>query len=631
MFRKMRQLRQNFVDWLDTIDNRLAGHDTKFNYWNNITSSARLFGGEITDNADGTITVAAGAGLWKAEDAGAEDTPATLNGGQGSEPTIIEWDEVTNLALLNGYNYIYVDGTDGVVKTTLDFYSISFTQAFTIGRVYYDGATAYIRLCGTNAWNMARRLQLFGEEVFPVKRAKGLMISATGRTIQITEGVLWAELLNRFTVPAFDSDGADTFSAWYRDGSGSWTEIASQAEVDNTQYDDGSGSLAELTSNRYGVHWVYIDHTGGVHVVFGQGDYKIEESKDADPPASIPPLISAYGTLVGKLIIQKSGSVFTEITSPFTSQFESNLVTNHNDLSALQGGNTAERYHITANEYNTAVFGWEAVKVYGLSEIVSKNGIIWQSQQAANSGNDPETDDGTWWLEKLALHNLNTAENDFLLGSPSPFGRWIKKTLAETKAILNIVLSFTAEAIGFTISGGTTSKTLTVTEDTTLAGGTHSGTNTGDETADRIASLINGTSDKATPANTDLTGLVDSADSNKMKKLSWANIKATLKTYFDTLYELAGSIATHAAVQSGVHGLAITSSKTLTVSENTTLAGNASDTEINTGSVSSKVVDPAELKESYYGLIYVINGSEDFDAMIHTLDAAASPLTWDFS
>lgn len=35
------------------------------------------------------------------------------------------------------------------------------------------------------------------------------------------------------------------------------------------------------------------------------------------------------------------------------------------------------------------------------------------------------------------LNSQATAENDFLLGAPTPFGTWVKKTLAETKAILD--------------------------------------------------------------------------------------------------------------------------------------------------------------------------------------------------
>jgi len=46
---------------------------------------------------------------------------------------------------------------------------------------------------------------------------------------------------------------------------------------------------------------------------------------------------------------------------------------------------------------------------------------------------------------------------------------------------------------------------------------------------------------KTTPADADELPLVDSAASNVLKKLTWANLKATLKTYFDTLYLPVGS------------------------------------------------------------------------------------------
>lgn len=55
------------------------------------------------------------------------------------------------------------------------------------------------------------------------------------------------------------------------------------------------------------------------------------------------------------------------------------------------------------------------------------------------------------------------------------------------------------------------------------------------ETVDSIGDLINGAT-AATPTDSDLMGFVDVEDSNILKKITWANIKATLKTYFDTLY-----------------------------------------------------------------------------------------------
>jgi hypothetical protein len=41
---------------------------------------------------------------------------------------------------------------------------------------------------------------------------------------------------------------------------------------------------------------------------------------------------------------------------------------------------------------------------------------------------------------------------------------------------------------------------------------------------------------KTTPVDADVTVIEDSAASGAKKKLSWSNIKATLKTYFDTIY-----------------------------------------------------------------------------------------------
>lgn len=58
---------------------------------------------------------------------------------------------------------------------------------------------------------------------------------------------------------------------------------------------------------------------------------------------------------------------------------------------------------------------------------------------------------------------------------------------------------------------------------------------------------INGLTSKTTPVDADYAVIMDSADTNKSKKLSWANIKATLKTYFDTLYlSLSGGTLTGA-------------------------------------------------------------------------------------
>lgn len=66
-----------------------------------------------------------------------------------------------------------------------------------------------------------------------------------------------------------------------------------------------------------------------------------------------------------------------------------------------------------------------------------------------------------------------------------------------------------------------------------------------DHTADVtvIAPATHAASSKATPVDADELPLVDSAASNVLKRLTWANLKATLKAYFDTLYPNASLFA----------------------------------------------------------------------------------------
>lgn len=63
-----------------------------------------------------------------------------------------------------------------------------------------------------------------------------------------------------------------------------------------------------------------------------------------------------------------------------------------------------------------------------------------------------------------------------------------------------------------------------------------SGTNSGDETTATIGTLVNGADGKTTPIDADMLALVDTEETNVIKKVTWANHKATLKTYFDNIY-----------------------------------------------------------------------------------------------
>lgn len=77
---------------------------------------------------------------------------------------------------------------------------------------------------------------------------------------------------------------------------------------------------------------------------------------------------------------------------------------------------------------------------------------------------------------------------------------------------------------------------------------TSSGITGGGNNLSSAGALINSATSKTTPVDADYVGLMDSAASNVLKKLSWANIKATLKTYFDTLYYGSGANPTFGTI-----------------------------------------------------------------------------------
>ena len=76
-----------------------------------------------------------------------------------------------------------------------------------------------------------------------------------------------------------------------------------------------------------------------------------------------------------------------------------------------------------------------------------------------------------------------------------------------------------------------------------------SGPNAGEGATEDVSSasagaLITDRTEKTTPVNADLIAIADTEASNVAKKVTFTNIKAFLKTYFDTLYGTIAGLAT---------------------------------------------------------------------------------------
>lgn len=67
------------------------------------------------------------------------------------------------------------------------------------------------------------------------------------------------------------------------------------------------------------------------------------------------------------------------------------------------------------------------------------------------------------------------------------------------------------------------------------------------EAVNITAPIIAASTSKTTPVDADVLPILDSAAANILKKVTWVNVKAALKTYFDTLYAAVGAFAASGA------------------------------------------------------------------------------------
>lgn len=315
-------------------------------------SAGWVSGGVITDDADGTITVATGTGLIRATDS------AT------AEILFTDWpaEAGANVALAdNDISWVYIEynaGTPQVIATTSA--RTDFNTNILLAVIQRSGTILHINnpekhIVGDHANSMIRRMK----ETQKYAHVSGAFISATGtRNWAITTGDFW-EGLGEFTLAAFDSSGANTFSYWYRQVSDSgWNEVVTQSPIHQTNYDDNSGSLATLSNNKYGVHWCYIETDDHAHVIYGQGNYTLDEAVDSSPPSGVPEIIEVNGILVGKIIIQKNAVSFTQIESSIGNGFTPSVATAHSALVGLEDP-TDHGYAMLIDGTRTLTGAWD--------------------------------------------------------------------------------------------------------------------------------------------------------------------------------------------------------------------------------------------------------------------------------
>lgn len=103
------------------------------------------------------------------------------------------------------------------------------------------------------------------------------------------------------------------------------------------------------------------------------------------------------------------------------------------------------------------------------------------------------------------------------------------------------------------------------TTGTSVLKGDGAGGTTAATTDNLIATPVHAATNKTTPVDTDELPLVDNTSTATTNKVTWANVKATLKTYFDGIYTTASAVSTYV---SGLIGVTIQAYDALTAKLN---------------------------------------------------------------
>ena len=258
----------------------------------------------------------------------------------------------TSLAVTdNALNYIYVTWNSGtpIYAATTDRSLLNQSTNIPVARVAMESGNSEYQISygylanGAVVRNIDRIMRIRG--IGGIERESGFGLSESGtRIVTVASGYAWFGL-SRISLATITQGGSGVTSEMWYHSAGVWTRTTITA-YNNTQYDNGT-NLATLTSNRYAVNWIYRNIvTSEIDIVLGTGDYTLAQAEASNRPA-VPDVINGFYVLCGRIIVQKNAAIATTIENAVNTTFNQAAVSNHEDLSGLQGGTTGEHNHLT--------------------------------------------------------------------------------------------------------------------------------------------------------------------------------------------------------------------------------------------------------------------------------------------
>jgi hypothetical protein len=266
----------------------------------------------------------------------------------------------TTLSIPDGGNAYYIAFKDDMGPTiflTDDKASLNLSNRIPLYLVSRIGTSIHSIGFDTQGVGLPQKAEKALLNTTPYRRSTdgGLALSEDGsRHILLTAASVYAGT-TPVDVLAYNSNTSNHLLTHAYHTAGVWTYStvsAGNGQYDNSNYDNGT-NLVALGTNKYKVVWVFrtIGDDKEVFYVDSTSEYNSSDAAQAAQVPAIPPIMQWHCMLVGRIIVQ-NGASSGIAQSAFDTVFSASAISNHNNLSGLQGGTSGEYYHFTEDEHS---------------------------------------------------------------------------------------------------------------------------------------------------------------------------------------------------------------------------------------------------------------------------------------
>jgi len=269
--------------------------------------------------------------------------------------TKIVWNAVTLEVDPNLGDYHVIVDVDGLVQVISTGAVDHETQ---LELAAFSSNATTVRNISSHQVKLSRHVNLsheFIEEIFGTIWVSGATVAENGTTalrLDVDSGTYYVFDNKRTITGAAPA----SFTSWYRDGSGNWTNVMGATLVDTDYYDDGSGTLAAIPAGEFKKDLFLVSTDDGqdyFHLFYGQATFATQQDAETSTLLAVPASIE-YGSLpLAALVSQQGGIAIAAILDARPRLGISTpggaAAANHGDLSGL-GANDHLQYQLRSEK-----------------------------------------------------------------------------------------------------------------------------------------------------------------------------------------------------------------------------------------------------------------------------------------